>query len=96
MEINRVIKKPLLSEKSFQDAASGKFSFVVDLKANKKEIGKAVGKNFKVDVLSVATRISKGKRVKLRGRNQERKGSKVKIATVRLGKDQKIQIFEGG
>jgi large subunit ribosomal protein L23 len=95
MEINRVIKKPRFSEKSLKDASVGKFSFIVDLKANKKQIANAVEKNFKVDVVNVATRILKGERVRLRGRTQERKGSKVKIATVILKKDQKIPVFEG-
>ena len=61
------IKKPILTEKSLQDAAEGKFTFEVELKADKKTITKAVKEEFNVDVLAVRTRILKGKRVRIRG-----------------------------
>ena len=38
------IKKPILTEKSLQDAAEGKFTFEVELKADKKTITKGLKK----------------------------------------------------
>ncbi|MDP2720876.1 MAG: 50S ribosomal protein L23 [bacterium] len=90
----RVIKKPILTEKSLQDAAEGKFTFEVELKADKKTIKKAVKEAFNVDVLAVRTRILKGKRVRIRGTRIERAGSKTKKATVTLASGQKIPVFE--
>ncbi|MEX0622195.1 MAG: 50S ribosomal protein L23 [Candidatus Woykebacteria bacterium] len=83
-----------MTEKSLQEAADGKYTFEVELAANKKEIAKGVEKTFKVDVVDVKTRILKGKRKRIRGTFVERAGPKIKKATVRLGKDQKISVFE--
>ena len=88
------IKKPILTEKSLQDAAEGKFTFEVELKADKKTITKAVKEEFNVDVLAVRTRILKGKRVRIRGTKMERAGPKTKKATVTLANGQKIPVFE--
>lgn len=96
METNKVIKKPIFSELSLDDASKGKFTFEVDINANKKEIAKAVESNFDVDVLSVRTRISKGKRIRIRGTSRETVGKHIKKATVSLAKDQKISAFEVG
>ena len=37
-----IIKKPVLTEKSYQDMAEKKFTFQVDVRANKTEIKKAI------------------------------------------------------
>lgn len=94
--MGNIIKKPVLSEKSLQDAADGKFTFEVDLRSNKKEIASEVHKAFNVDVVNVRTRISKGKRHRVRGTSLERESSKVKKATVKVKSGQKISIFETG
>ena len=60
----------------------------------KKQIAKAVEKEFKVDVLSVKTIVLKGKRVRIRGTNREKTGEIIKKAVVQLKKDQKISVFE--
>jgi large subunit ribosomal protein L23 len=96
MAIRRVIKRPVLTEKSLQEAADGKYTFEVGLAANKKEIADAVKKTFSVDVLAVSTRIVKGRRVRVRGTRIKRLGPKFKIATVRVGSGQKIPAFETG
>lgn len=92
--INRVIKKPILTEKSLQEATTGRYTFEVDLKANKRQIANAVKKAFDVDVLEVKTRILKGRRVQVRGTRLEREGAKVKKATVKVASGQKIGVFE--
>jgi large subunit ribosomal protein L23 len=94
METEKVIKKPVFSETSLDQAANGRFTFEVALEANKKEIARAVENSFDVDVLSVKTRIIKGKRSRIRGTSRERLGKKIKKATVELEKDQKISAFE--
>lgn len=92
----RVIRKPVLTEKSLQEAADGKFTFEVDLKSNKKQIASEIKKSFKVDVQSVRTRILKGKRVRVRGTFRQKKGAVLKRATVKLAEGQKISVFETG
>lgn len=93
--MRKVIKQPILSEKSLQDARYGKFTFEVDLKANKKKIADAVQEAFKVDVLDVKTRILKGRRVRVRGTFRQKETGKIKKATVKLASGQKISVFEG-
>ncbi|HEX7456278.1 MAG TPA: 50S ribosomal protein L23 [Candidatus Nanoarchaeia archaeon] len=92
--MSRIIKKPVLTEKSLQEAAKGRFTFEVELAADKKTIAQAVRKAFSVDVLEVRTRILKGKRVRIRGTRLEARGPLVKKATVRLKSGQKISVFE--
>jgi len=96
MVTHRVIKRPVLTEKSLQEATEGKYTFEVDLAANKKEIAQAVKKAFSVDVLAVSTRIVKGRRVRIRGTKLMRAGSKFKKATVKVAAGQKIPAFETG
>ena len=56
MEIEQVIKYPLSTEKSIRLMESeNKLIFVVDLKARKEEIKKAIEKTFKVKVIKVNT-----------------------------------------
>ncbi|OGY21922.1 MAG: 50S ribosomal protein L23 [Candidatus Woykebacteria bacterium GWB1_45_5] len=96
MEIPKVIKSPVLTEKSLQEATDGKYTFEVDLKANKREVAQAVKEAFNVDVLGVTTRILKGRRVRIRGTKLTRAASKFKKATVKVAAGQKIPAFETG
>jgi len=94
METTKVIHKPLLTEKSLADAAKGDYSFVVDKKATKGEIKRAVKESFSVDVVSVKTRTMKGRTRRVFRRREKTQLGPVKTATVRIGKEQKIDIFE--
>lgn len=88
-----IIKKPLISEKSMDMVQENKYTFIVDNKANKVEIRKAVEELFKVKVTSVSTINVKGKEKRVRnilGRTSDRKKA---IVTVRDG--DKIEIYEG-
>jgi large subunit ribosomal protein L23 len=59
MEITNVIKYPLSTEKSIRlMEAENKLIFVVDIKANKHEIKKAIERTFKVKVEDVKTLIT--------------------------------------
>ncbi len=92
-----IIKKPLLSEKSYATIPDKKYTFIVDINANKIQIRQAVEQIFKVKVKSVNTLIVKGK-VKTQNTKQGRsvgKTSDYKKAIVRLTADSKpIEFFE--
>ena len=90
-----IIKKPVLTEKSYQDMADKKFTFQVDVRANKTEIKQALESIFEgVKVESVNTMRTIGK-IKRQGRYQGRT-PEIKKAIVTLKKDSKaIPFFEG-
>lgn len=50
-----IIIRPHITEKTYQEAAEGKYTFIVDSRANKTEIKKAIEKLFQVKVLKVNT-----------------------------------------
>ena len=56
-----IIKRPFITEKSNLEIASGKYTFIVDVKATKTEIRHAVEKLFQVKVLKVNTMNYEGK-----------------------------------
>lgn len=89
-----IIKKPIISEKSFAEASRGRYTFVVDQFANKTEIGLAVEKMFNVKVVGVATNIVKGTKVRMTKKGRNVQNLTYKKARVQLAKDQKIDIFE--
>lgn len=95
MDLNHVIKGPLITEKL--DHAREKqrqYSFLVDRKANKHEIARAVTTQFKVTVEGVRTLIMRGK-VKRVGASMGKR-SNFKKAFVTLKEGDKIELFEGG
>ena len=50
-----IIKAPIITEKSELEKANGKYTFLVDEKANKTEIKLAIEKIFNVKVLELRT-----------------------------------------
>ena len=64
---HNIILKPVITEKSMAQNKDNKYTFLVNLRANKIEIRKAVEKLFKVSVTQVTTVRMQGKR-KRRGR----------------------------
>ncbi|MBC8591585.1 50S ribosomal protein L23 [Wansuia hejianensis] len=89
-----IIIKPIITEKSMEDMAEGKYTFMVDKKANKAEVKKAVESIFGVKVEKVNTMNMLGK-VKRQGMTQGRRAS-WKKAIVKLTEDSKsIEFFEG-
>ncbi|RKD34116.1 50S ribosomal protein L23 [Thermohalobacter berrensis] len=89
-----IIIKPLITEKSMNDMADRKYTFVVDKKANKTEIKNAVEHIFGVKVEKVNTMNMKGK-IKRMGLN-EGKRADWKKAVIKLTEDSKtIEFFEG-
>jgi large subunit ribosomal protein L23 len=95
MNIHDVIKGPLITEKL--DQAREKFrqySFIVDKKATKIDVARAVENLFKVSVEGVRTNVVHGK-VKRVGKNIGRRPN-YKKAIVTLKEGDKIELFEGG
>lgn len=89
-----IVRKPLITEKSMTDVSEGKYTFVVDKKANKTEIKNALEKIFDVKVAKVNTMNMKGK-VKRVGVHVGKKAS-WKKAIVTLAEGSKgIEFFEG-
>jgi large subunit ribosomal protein L23 len=94
MDPYAVIKMPMLSEKSdhLKDGLN-KIVLVVDRRANKTEVKKAVEKLLKVKVLDVNILNVRGKVKKLGQRQGKRPDWKKAIATLAPG--QKVQFIEG-
>lgn len=89
-----IIRKPVITEKSMAAMAEKKYTFIVDIHANKSQIKRAVEEVFEVKVEDVKTirYIGKNKRV---GVHQGKKPD-YKKAIVKLTADSKtIEFFEG-
>ncbi|MBY7703530.1 50S ribosomal protein L23 [Vibrio harveyi] len=61
MHLTEVIKKPVLTEKSYMGHQNGVYTFLVDKKANKVQIKKTFEEIFEVKVASVRTMNYDGK-----------------------------------
>ena len=89
-----IVRRPLITEKSMNFAAIGKYVFEVEINANKIEISEAINKIFKVDVAAVNTLRVRGKTKRV-GRNPQGRSAAWKKAYVTLKPGQRIEIFEG-
>jgi len=94
MDPYEILRRPIITEKSsFQSDNLDRYTFEVDVRANKHQIKEAVEQVFDVNVLSVNVINVRGKRRrwgKIEGRT---KNWKKAIVTLRPG--QSIQFFEG-
>lgn len=94
MDARDIIIKPIITEKSTNLMASeNKYTFHVDLRANKTQIKQAVEELFKVKVRNVNTMRMTGKTRRM-GRF-EGKTSNWKKAVVTLEPGHTIEVFEG-
>ena len=88
-----VILKPVLTEKSYDNIADKRYGFIVDKRATKTDIKRAVESIFGVQVEKVNTMNQLGK-MKRQGRTEGRRPS-TKKAYVQLKKDSKgIEFFD--
>ncbi len=85
-----IILAPVVSEKSYSLIDDGKYTFVVDPRANKTEIKLAVEKIFNVKVDSVNTLNRQGKATRTKFGMGKRKNTKRAIVTLKSGS---IDIF---
>ncbi|MGI6152280.1 MAG: 50S ribosomal protein L23 [Christensenellaceae bacterium] len=92
-DIHDLIIRPVLSEKSYELIPIKKYTFQVQVDANKTQIKAAVEEIFGVTVKSVTTSRKQGK-MKRQGRTEGRR-PEVKKAYVTLTEDSKaIEFFE--
>lgn len=90
--MSNLIRKILVSEKSFADASVGKFSFIVDKKMSKNDASKAIKDLFDIEIISLNSMNYKGK-VKISRKNRGvRSDFKKIIVTTKPGS--KIDLFE--
>lgn len=89
-----VILRPLINEKSMGLVKTGFYTFEVSKGANKSQIAKDVAEKFKVKVVSVKTLNQTGKTKTQRTRKGYFKEANLRKAIVRVGKNDKITIFE--
>ncbi|HLP23415.1 MAG TPA: 50S ribosomal protein L23 [Microbacteriaceae bacterium] len=85
-----IIISPVVSEKSYGLIDEGKYTFLVDPRANKTEIKLAIEKIFNVQVASVNTLNRNGKTRRTRFGFGKRKDTKRAIVTLKSGS---IDIF---
>jgi len=85
-----IIIAPVVSEKSYALIDDGKYTFLVDTRANKTEIKLAIEKIFNVKVASVNTLNRTGKTRRTRFGTGKRKDTKRAIVTLKSGS---IDIF---
>ncbi len=89
-----IIKKPVVTEASMAATAERQYTFVVDKRATKNEIAKAVEKIFEVKVEKVNTMNYSGKKKRM-GAGRPGKRADWKKAIVKLTEDSKtIELFE--
>ncbi|MES2201574.1 MAG: 50S ribosomal protein L23 [candidate division FCPU426 bacterium] len=94
METYRIIRRPVITEKSNAAKVSqNKVTFEVDPKANKSEIKKAIESLFKVKVLKVNTVTLPGKSRRFGASVAQEARWKKAVATLKQGDT--IEFFEG-
>ncbi len=91
-----IIKKPVITEKSLDDAARGEFTFEVDKSCNKQQARKAIEEMFKVHVVKTTSVIIKGKYKKAGKKRINTKRPDKKKIRVKLRSGEKIDLFEVG
>jgi large subunit ribosomal protein L23 len=92
--LSNTIVRPLISEKSFAEAKSGRYTFLVSKSATKTDVKNAVEKLFKVDVVKVFSANIKGTRTKTTRFSRKVLDASYKKARVALAEGQKLDMFE--
>jgi large subunit ribosomal protein L23 len=93
MDARDVLIRPVVTEKSTDMISQNKYTFIVDMRANKTQIKQAVEEIFKVKVNKVNTVRIRGK-LRRQGRSEGRT-SDYKKAVVTLADGHSIELFEG-
>lgn len=90
-----VLKRPIITEKMTAQSKLGKYAFEVAKTANKVEIGKAVEKMYSVNVTSVRTMTTLGKKKSknIKGRIVSGMTSTTKKAIVTVAEGEVIDIY---
>ena len=89
-----IIRKPVITEKTMNDMAENKYTFIVDINSNKSQIKRAVEEVFGVKVANVQTLRTMGKTKRMGVHVGKRADYKKAIIT--LSEDSiAIEFFEG-
>ena len=89
-----IIIRPIITEDSMNEMANKKYTFVVDRRANKVEVKRAVEEVFGVEVEKVNTMNMMGK-VKRMGRNQGKRADWKKAIVKLTPESKEVEFFEG-
>ncbi len=92
--MNNILIRPIITEKSMNEAAKGRFTFEVFKFSNKAEISQAVKQSFKVNPLKVQTITVKGKTKRNAKTRKLSQASDWKKAVVQLKAGEKIDLFD--
>lgn len=90
----RVVKRPVITEKSNIATDYNQYTFEVDRRANKTQIRDAIQHIFKVDVVGVRV-INMAPKYGRWGRKRVKRSPSWKKAIVTIAEGQRIDIFEG-
>jgi len=93
MNINQVLLKPTITEKSTLLQESGKYTFQVAPRANKMQVKEAVEKSFDVTVMDVNITKLHGKRKRYGPRIAKKPDIKKAVVTLKSG--DRINLIEG-
>jgi large subunit ribosomal protein L23 len=94
MNLGKIIKKPIISEKSVSEQAQfNRYTFKVAKKASKGSIANAAKEMFDVEVTDVKTMIIPGKKKRVKGTFKFSKGADWKKAVITVADGQKIAMF---
>jgi len=94
MNLNFILQKPIITEKTSTLASQSKFVFACDPAASKGQIKEAISKTYSVTVLGINTTIIKGKKRRAGRSRRTIQNPSYKKAIVTLKKGDKIDIFE--
>ena len=92
MIINKILIKPILTEKATNLVQNNVYMFEVDLKANKHQVKQALEKLYKVKTGEVKVMVRKGKEKRVGKKGLLRMVANRKIAFIRLTEG-KIDLF---
>lgn len=94
MNLNRLILKPVITEKSLAQTSFGQFTFYVEPKSRKHQIKTAVEQQFKVHVVAVTTLTGKPTQKRTGRKRLPAQTSMSKKAIVTLKTGESIPVFE--
>ena len=95
MHIYEVLRRPIVTEKTMESVDVGnRYTFEVDMRANKLMVKQAVEKAFDVSVIDVHVMVMPAKTAR-RGSSTRIRHPKWKKAVVTLAPGDRIQLFEG-
>ena len=94
MRLSNVIIRPLMTEKSYSQAAEDKYLFAVNMKASKNSVANEVERLFGVNVIGVNTMIMPGKKRRILRSRKFTKTHKWKKAVVQLKSGEHIDFVE--